>query len=142
MSKSRIGVAIGMSFVTLLCVSLSNRVQAAERGQTLQGLAYVSGGIGLEERAQLDHERAGFSLWVRTAAKGTGEYLSRVNVKITDASGKAVLDTTLDGPWLLVNLQRGRYVVEMTYNNHTQRRTTTIHAGDRNQLVFYYDVKP
>ena len=142
MSKRRILLAAGLSFIALLCLSSSDRVLAAERGQTRQGLDYVSGGIGLEERVELGNERRVFSLWVQTAAKGTGAFLSRADVKITDTSGEVALATTLDGPWLLVNLQRGRYVVEMTYNGHTQRQTTTIHTGDRSQMVFYFDEKP
>lgn len=142
MSKRRLSLAAGLSFIAMLCISPSDLALAAERGQTRQKLDYVSGGIGLDERVELGNERRAFSLWVQTAAKGTGEFLSRANVKITDTSAEVALETTLDGPWLLVNLQRGRYVVEMMYNGHTQRQTTTIHTGDRSQMVFYYVAKP
>lgn len=113
---------------------------AQTTGRTALGGAYASGGIGADEIAALDAQRAKYSLWLVTAAKTGGAYLSDVHVRITDAKKALVLDHTMAGPWLLVDLPLGRYDVEASYGGQTFTRPTTIHAGDRHQIVLYFDV--
>lgn len=112
---------------------------ALVEGRTAQGRPYVSGGVALGERDALDRQRAGHSLWVATAAKRSGAYLADVRVRIRDSAGATVLDTRLDGPWLLVTLGLGRYQVEASFGGHTQEKTTTIHAADHHEMLFYFD---
>ena len=114
---------------------------AMTEAKTAQGEPYVSGGIALEERDALNARRADFSLWIAAAAKKTGSYLAEVRVRITDAAGKAVLDTKLDGPWLLVNLKPGRYAVEASFRQQTLRKTTTIPKNGRREMLFYFDLE-
>ena len=113
---------------------------AEASGRTALGGAYVSGGIGEGEIAALEAQRDKYSLWVITAAKVSGAYLADVRVRITDAKKAVVLDHTMAGPWLLVDLPLGRYEVEASYQGQSLTRPTTIHAGDRHQIVFYFDV--
>ena len=133
-------------FASVLAVSLlapwaGGEALALSEGKTAQGEPYVSGGIALGEREALDKRRAAFSLWVATAAKKTGSYVADARVIVTDEAGKTVLDTRLDGPWLLVNLRLGRYTVQASLRNQTQRKTTTIHRGDRHEMLFYFDLE-
>jgi hypothetical protein len=114
--------------------------RAEASGRTALGGAYVSGGIGEGEIAALDAQRDRYSLWVITAAKVSGAYLADVRVRIVDAKKALVFDHTLAGPWLLVDLPLGRYDVEASYQGQTMTRPTAIHAGDRHQIVFYFDV--
>lgn len=114
---------------------------AMTEAKTAQGEPYVSGGVALEEREALNARRADFSLWLATAAKKTGSYLADVRVKVADANGKTVLEAKLDGPWLLVNLQPGRYTVEASFRRQTLRKTTTIPKGGRRELLFYFDLE-
>ncbi|MGE5338251.1 MAG: carboxypeptidase regulatory-like domain-containing protein [Gemmatimonadota bacterium] len=113
---------------------------AMESGQTARGGAFVSGGIGAGEIAALDAQRGKYSLWLITAAKTSGAYLADVRIRITDEKKATVLQTTMAGPWLLVDLPVGRYEVEASYRGQTFDRPTTIHAGDHHQMVFYFDV--
>lgn len=85
-------------------------------------------------------QRDRYSLWVITAAKGSGAYLADVNVRITDAGKKQVLEHAMAGPWLLVDLPPGRYEVEASFRGERHSRATRIEAGDRHQIVFYFDV--
>lgn len=114
---------------------------AASEGRTAQGEAYASGGIAAGEREAMDKRRANFNFWLVTAAKKTGSYLADAKVRITDAAGKTVLDTRLDGPWLLANLKLGKYKVEATVGKQTQSKATTIHQGDHHEMMFYFDVE-
>lgn len=127
-----------VSTFALLSAGVAN---AVIDGNTAQGEPYVSGGIALDERDALDARRADFSLWIATAAKKTGSYLADVRVKIADAAGKIVLDTKLDGPWLLVNLKPGRYTVDASFGKQALRKTTTIPKSGRREMLFYFDLQ-
>lgn len=112
---------------------------AMNRAQTADGRAFVSGGIGQAEVKGLEAERDKYSLWVITAARVSGAYLSDVPIRIVDAANRTVFDRKLDGPWLLIDLAPGKYIVEATYRGQTQRRTTSIQHGDHHQVVFHFD---
>jgi hypothetical protein len=121
----------------LLAAGMSGLVMGTE-GKTVQGEPFVSGGVGLEERDAMQKERIRYALFVRTAAKG-GAYLAAVDVRIADKAGKPVLETKLDGPWLLVNLRQGEYTVTANFGGKVQEKRTTIHRGDNHEMVFYFD---
>jgi hypothetical protein len=85
------------------------------RGQTDAGLAYLSGGITVEDRTTMYAERGRYSLWVATVAEGTGAYLSDAQLRIVDLNGKkVVLERTMDGPWFFAALPSGRYEISAT----------------------------
>ncbi|HEX6362585.1 MAG TPA: carboxypeptidase regulatory-like domain-containing protein [Albitalea sp.] len=113
---------------------------AAQEGVTPAGVRYLSGGVSEEEAAVLQSRRGEYTLWVVAAARGSGAYLADVAVRIVDAKGSTVFEGVTDGPWLMVDLPLGRYVVEARLGDETLRRTTTIHAGDHHQAVFHFDV--
>ncbi|MDH4192147.1 MAG: carboxypeptidase-like regulatory domain-containing protein [Betaproteobacteria bacterium] len=126
--------------VASMLVSLGLRnAQAETEGRAAGGEPYVSGGVGLEERETLSRRRQEYSLWIATAVKKSGNYLADAQVRITDSAGKLVLDTRLDGPWLLVGLQPGRYTATVSFGKQTLRKTTALGAGDHRQLMFHFD---
>ena len=137
--RSSSGIVVAALFVSLLSPRAAGETLALIEGRTVQGETYVSGGIALGERDALEQRRTDFSLWVATAAKKTGAYLAGVRVKIIDENGATVLDTALDGPWLLVNLKPGRYTADASFRQQTQRKTTTIRQGDHREMLFYFD---
>jgi hypothetical protein len=128
--------------VSAFALSGAGEAGAISEAKTTQGETYISGGVALGERAMLDRKRADFSLWVATAVKKTGSYLSDVLIRISDPGGKTVLDARLDGPWLLMNLKPGRYTVEARFRDQMQRKTTTINnKGDHREMLFYFDLE-
>jgi len=136
---------LGWRTLVLTCAAMvaaltSQSVLAMTSGKTSLGGGYVSGGVGQGEITRLEAQRDKHSLWVITAAKVSGAYLADVQVKIRDSKGRSVLDHRLDGPWLLVDLPQGRFVVEASLNGEILRKTTRISPGDRHQIVFYFDV--
>ena len=116
------------------------------RGTANSGVAFVSGGASDEELASLRTERGQYSFWLTTAARGSGAYLADVVVRITNASGKAVLEHTMAGPWLYAALPAGRYTVAATVAQgrggvpETQRMTAQIGSrGGLQQATLYFD---
>lgn len=127
----------------LLMAGLAAAAPAAHalvEGRTAQGRAFVTGGIGEGEREALAPLRDDVSLRLTVAAKGSGAYLAGTRVRITDRRGATVLDTALDGPWLLVELEGGDYRVAATHRGQTIERRTTVAAGAPRGMVIYFDV--
>lgn len=122
----------------VLALALSGSAHALQQGVTSGGRNYLSGGVSEEERETLKAQRENHSLWVVTALRQTGEFLSAVRLTVTDAEQKVVFDAPLDGPWLLIDLPIGKYRVEALFDGQSQQRTTTIHAGDHHQAIFYF----
>jgi hypothetical protein len=99
----------------LIAVALSALIGAAgaQQSPVMSGGStnlVMSGGVGLEERAQFaQHEREANLKLVFTEPQGS--YLSDIGVKVFDRNGQMVLDTTTNGPWLLAKLPAGSYRV-------------------------------
>jgi hypothetical protein len=132
--------------IAALSLCLASGASAVQRGVTAEGQRFISGGVSDEETTSMRAERESYTLWVVTAEKKTGAYLADARVKVTDAQQKVVFDAPIDGPWLMIDLPLGRYVVEASFEGETQQRVTTIHPGDHHQAVFYFatqaDVSP
>lgn len=127
------------SLLALLLVLAGGWAQAMQAGRTADGVAFVSGGIGEEETRSLRGVMPLYSLWLTTAAQGSGAYLAGVQVRILDAQGRVVLLHALQGPWLLVDLPSGHYRIEAQFESQMRQAVTTIHPGDHHQVVLYFD---
>jgi hypothetical protein len=82
----------------------------------------ISGGVSLNARDTLRGSEKNANVKL-VFALNTGNYVSDVGVKVTDSSGKVVIDDTSNGPWLLARLPAGSYTATATYNGNavTQR---------------------
>ncbi len=127
-----------MQSLVLVALAVAGSANATQSGMTPSGRSYLSGGVSDEERESLQSQQARYSLWIVTALRKTGEYLSAVHLKITDSNRKVVFDAALDGPWLLIDLPLGKYSIEAKLDGQSQQRQTTIHPGDHHQAIFYF----
>lgn len=124
-----------------VCLSvLALDASAMERGALADGHTYVIGGIGQDEFGQLTAERNKYSVSVLTAAKGSGAYMSDVNLRISNASGQVVFEHKLAAPWLLVNLVPGKYTIDASFEGQTQTKTVQARASGQQQSLFYFVV--
>ncbi|MCC2656210.1 MAG: putative exported protein [Panacagrimonas sp.] len=96
--------------------------------KTQGNVTYLSGGIGSDETAAIKAAAPGYPLTLQFSSS-TGAYLASVVVKITDAAGNVVLDTTTEGPYLLVKLEPGRYTVDAMLDGIDRGTEVTIKAG-------------
>lgn len=128
-----------------LC-SLAFLLGAQAAAQDAPAIRHISGGIGVDERRDLQEQQGQYNFWLRTAIQRSGAYLSAVKVRITDLdSKKVVLEHTLDGPWLLANLPPGRYTLEARYRSSAAapeqvlRQTTEVRPGSQRQMMLYFE---
>lgn len=110
--------------------------------QTDQGVRYISGGVGVDERTALDALSNQFDLRLMFALQGSGEYLAAVRVSITDTHGANVLTAESQGPWFLVELPSGDYTVDASpigqVQHEPQRKTAHVNASHQSKLDFYW----
>lgn len=97
---------------------------------------FISGGVGKDESEAM--LRAGkewpLALELAQNAQPRAEYISDVQVKITDTKGNVVLDADSAGPYLLVKLPPGNYVLDAVYNSVTLHRKLNLEAGSGKKI--------
>jgi len=109
------------------------QVEPAMIAEEVQGgIRFLSGGIGLEERAAMDAKAKEFNLKLVFSVTSR-EYLSDVQVQIQDPGGKIVLSARSKGPWFLVRLPEGEYIVQASVGD--QKKTLKASAGKALQTV-------
>lgn len=111
-------IAIGL-FV--LAAAAASAAAPPAKQKTAQGIEFLSGGVGKDERDAIQAQFKEFNTRL-VFADSTGKYLAAVAVRVTDAKGKAVLETTTQGPWLLANLPAGGYEVKASFQGRELTR--------------------
>lgn len=90
-------------------------------------IAYVSGGVGSDERAAMHAMARRFNVRLNVVSARTGEALSDVDVSVADHRGKLRLRVRTEGPLLYMRLPHGRYQITAAYRGAMQ--TQTVRAG-------------
>lgn len=122
--KTSCRVVILSSLLLGLPAGAESLLQPRTQGE----VSFVSGGVGAEENAALQSVSADYNLHLQFSERDSGEFLSDVQVLVTDKSGQAVLDTVSDGPKLFAKLQPGRYTIAATYGGKTLRNSVALTA--------------
>ena len=103
--------------------------------QTYDGIPYVSGGFGLEERAELraigktDNLELSFALQSK-------DYIGGAEVFIGNKDGTEILSAISDGPLFLAKLPEGVYIVKATAMGKTLEQT--VHVPSKGQARLYF----
>jgi hypothetical protein len=103
--------------------------------KTYEGIPYVSGGIGLEERASLGAMSKTDNLKLSFALQNK-DYLGGAEVLIKDRSGKEILEAVSEGPLFFAKLPEGIYTVEATAMGKTLERV--VHVPSKGQAQLYF----
>lgn len=106
--------------------------------QTFPGGRFVTGGVGTEERAQMEQLRPQFNLRILTARRMTGEFLAGAQVSVI-RGGATILQAVMTGPLMLVQLPPGSYRVVVAVDGKAIERTVSIGPGERRELYLYWD---
>ena len=103
--------------------------------QIYNGIPYVSGGFGLEERAELKAMGKTDNLELSFALRNK-DYLGSASVLIKDRNGTEILEAVSDGPLFLAKLPEGVYTVKATAMGKTLEQT--VHVPSRGQVRLYF----
>ena len=110
---------LNRTLVVVFAIATSAFAQEEIIAGTNNGIAYASGGVGLESRLTLQGKQSGYNLMVILSRKD-GHFLGGAAVSIRDQAGKTVLKMDAKGPWIFAKLPLGSYTVEATIRNITQ----------------------
>jgi hypothetical protein len=122
------------------CVLARELTEGIVRNETAQGYKFMSGGVGTEERNEMMQQANQYDLALSFAAR-SGDYLSDVNVVITDDRGKEIVNTTTAGPLFYAELPGGRYNIKATYDGHSEEiKGIQIHNGRRFSRLLHWNV--
>ena len=111
------------------------------REQVQGSVRFISGGIGKDEAAAMHRamKRYPLSLEFVAKARNRDEFLAEVPVTIKDRQGHAVLKTVSAGPFLLVNVHPGKYVVTAEQRGKTEKRTAEVQLKGGEHMVFEWN---
>jgi hypothetical protein len=131
------GLLIGIIFSNLGYAQENLRENPSLPPIKMQGQTeFVSGGVGKDESEAMLQASKEWPLTLELAqgARPRAEYISDVQIKIMDTKGNVVLDADSAGPYLLVKLSPGKYVLDATYNSVTLHRKLNLEAGSGKKI--------
>ena len=137
MRKIVYAILLGVVLYTAGCATDQGAGVLPVEKKQYQGIAYVSGGIGLDEREKLTAMTKNYSLKLVFAVKSR-EFLSDVKVRIADSSGKKVLEATSDGPWFFADLPTGKYTVKVSLKGAEKQNTVNVVSGQKQTMLSFY----
>jgi hypothetical protein len=100
-----------------------------DEGVTIQGIEVACTGVG--DEAISDPRWRSYSVRLEFA-NGAREYLADLDVSVERANGEKLLSVRCSGPWLLVDLDSGKYRVRATYEDRLTK-SVLITARDQGQ---------
>lgn len=120
--------------------ALSTEMSPLPPVQVQGAVSYITGGIGEDEAAAFKHAAATYPLELLFAQKArpNDEFLADVRVSVRDRSDNSLLDTTAEGPFLLVKLPAGKYKIEAEYRGERKHQSVEIRPGSHQRAVFVW----
>lgn len=119
MGQKAMGAMVGVMMMALVAGLAWAQADAPMIKERTQGdVRYLVGGVGAEERDYMQSQAPNYNLKLIFAV-ASREYLADVKVVILDPNGKTYVTTTADGPWMMVKLPEGSYVIQATVGGQT-----------------------
>jgi len=133
------GVSLALLLVRPLPVSARTISTSIDTEKSPQGILFMSGGVGREERQQMVKMAQGYDFKLAFADRN-GNYLSAVKVSLYDELGREILRTTTAGPWLYVDLPGGKYDLKASFGNRTEEiKDVEISRGRLMSRLLHWD---
>ena len=124
----------------LVLISSLSLAQIPET-QYSQGIAYITGGVGEGETVAILAEAKQWPLLLEMSQieNGRGVWIFGATIKIMSSAKKQmVFEAQADGPYMLVNLTPGDYVIEATYEGVMQKRALSIKADSSQKISLFW----
>lgn len=110
------------------------------QGETKQGFAYMSGGVGIDERELMGKLGKAYNLKL-SFAEISGPYLADVGLIIEDTKGAEIISTTTNGPWFYIQLPSGTYTIKATVGGNTKQiKNLQLSKGERISRTVHWDL--
>ncbi len=108
--------------------------------QHSQGISYITGGVGEGETIAILSEAKQWPLLLEMSQieNGRGVWIFGATVKIISSNKQSIFDAQADGPYMLINLEPGDYVIEAAYQSVVQKRTLSIRPGSPQKIALFW----
>ncbi len=108
--------------------------------QYSQGISYITGGVGEGETLAILAEAKQWPLLLEMSQieNGRGVWIFGAIIKILNLSKQVIFNAQADGPYMLVNLVPGDYVIEATYEGAMQKRALSIKADSSQKISLFW----
>jgi len=113
--------------------SLAADPPAPPQVKEYQGIPYISGGVGGEERDLLQTQSREYNVKLTFAAR-EGNYYAEIPIAIVDSQGRKVLEAVAEGPWLYTKLPPGTYNVIARADGKTHQQKVQVNQQQLAQL--------
>lgn len=102
------------------------------------GIDFLTGGVGVDGRAQLKPLVRDMNLQLVFAEKKTGGYLADVEVVIADRKGGEILKVSNSDPMVFAALEPGTYSIKAKTAHGTLEREVKVPASGRRTELFLW----
>lgn len=106
----------------------TRQVPPPDRVQEMNGITFVSGGIGADSRESLAAREKYYNFKLVLTLEGAGTFVSDARVTLANAAGQTLVVHTAEGPLFLASLPAGQYVVSAQFRNITVTRKFQVRA--------------
>lgn len=108
--------------------------------QSSLGISYISGGVGEEESKSMLVEAKQWPLMLELSQleSGRGIWIFGAAIKILNTKQKLIFDAQAEGPYILINLNAGDYLIEATYEGVVQKRAIHIKSDDPQKISIFW----
>jgi hypothetical protein len=128
-------------FFFAICILLGANVALAQIPPTQHsnGISYISGGVGEEETVAILAEAKQWPLLLELSQieNGRGVWIFGANIKVMSGK-KTVFDAQADGPYMLINLESGDYMIQASYQGVVQSRSVNIKANSSQKISIFW----
>ncbi len=109
----------------------------------MNGVDYLSGGIGLNESRAIRAESLRWPLQITMAELNQGKavWIADAEIRIRNARNRPVLEFRSGGPLALVRLDPGKYTVEARFSGVTQKRDVIIVSGTPRKITIVWKIE-
>jgi len=134
---------IGISFLVVFLLGMCPATPSAQERfspievKSVNGISYITGGIGFDEREALSRMGRDYSLKLVFAAKG-GAYKAMVKVTIKKSKGRTVFTAVSRGPWLYADVPSGDYKILADSKGTTIEKNAEVPSAGQTELKFYW----
>jgi hypothetical protein len=104
------------------------------------GVAYISGGVGEGESTAILAEAKQWPLLLELSQleNGRGVWIFGSQIKIANSKSAVIFDAKAQGPYMLVNLEPGDYVIQASYQGVEQTRAISIKSGQPQKISIFW----
>lgn len=128
--------------IALTVCFLSSTIVWAQIPETQRslGISYISGGVGESESTAILAEAKQWPLLLELSQleNGRGVWIFGSQIKIVNSKSAVIFDAKAQGPYMLINLEPGDYVIQASYQGVEQKRALSIKADLPQKISLFW----